>query len=71
MAPKWITYVWKSQRISIWLLESFFVLEEDSFEKKKKFAGVYMADAWDDYEDAERWKKITLRLALILIVLLE
>lgn len=42
-----------------------FVLEKDSFGKRRKrFAGVFMADGWDDYEQAERWKKISSELEI-------
>lgn len=47
------------------MIRIVFVLEKDSFGKRRKrFAGVFMADGWDDFEQAERWKKISSELEI-------
>lgn len=51
-------FLYKSERY-------VFVKEINSFGKsQKRFAGIYIADGWDEDEEAERWKKISSELKI-------
>jgi len=51
-------YINKKKRVT-------FVKEKDVYGKyRKRFAGVFIADGWDDVEKAERWRKISTSIAI-------